>query len=370
MWDRRRFLTRAGLGLLGGTSLAWAQPPGPEDTLPDGSETRGMINERTERAVKRGLAYLNSRQQEGSFGTEALNRLNLQGNVAITSLAALAFMAGGNQPNRGQYGKVVTAALSYVLKQQNADGRNEGFLHTGNQRTHGPMYGHGFGTLFLGEVSGMVADPDLRKRTWTTLHKAVKLILRSQDQNRDGGWRYNPGDRDADISVTVCQIMALRSARNAGIDIPAENRQRYIDYVKRCQNPRDGWFKYQIDEASNPTQPFARTAAGVSALYSAGIYKGEEIDKGLNYLMRQIPGGGANRPEPLLYFYGHYYAAQVMWTARGQYWQRWFPAIRDELLALQNSDGSWTDPVSSHYGTAMACIILQIPNNYLPILQK
>ena len=48
-------------------------------------------------------------------------------------------------------------------------------------------------------------------------------------------------------------------------------------------------------------------------------------------------------------------------------------AIRDELLRLLRGrpNGVWHDPnVCSHYATAMACIILQIPNNYLPILQK
>jgi hypothetical protein len=73
------------------------------------------------------------------------------------------------------------------------------------------------------------------------------------------------------------------------------------------------------------------------------------------------------------YYYGQYYAAQAMWTAGPKFWDEWFPAIRDELLRLQRGrgDGSWADPnVCNHYATAMACIILQIPNNYLPILQK
>jgi hypothetical protein len=40
-------------------------------------------------------------------------------------------------------------------------------------------------------------------------------------------------------------------------------------------------------------------------------------------------------------------------------------------LNRNRGDGAWTDPtVCSHYATAMATIILQIPNNYLPILQK
>ena len=73
------------------------------------------------------------------------------------------------------------------------------------------MYGHGFATLFLAEVYGMHPDPDLRQK----LVKAVKLIINTQ--NDEGGWRYQPERREADISVTICQVMALRAARNAGI---------------------------------------------------------------------------------------------------------------------------------------------------------
>ena len=68
------------------------------------------------------------------------------------------------------------------------------------------------------------------------------------------------------------------------------------------------------------------------------------------------------------FFYGHYYAVQAMWHAGGDNWSKWYPAIRDTLLAKQSSDGSWPDQeVCPEFGTAMACIILQMPNNYLPI---
>ena len=75
------------------------------------------------------------------------------------------------------------------------------------------------------------------------------------------------------------------------------------------------------------------------------------------------------------YWYGHYYAALAMWTAGGNFWAEWFPAIRDELVARargggQFGGGLWTDWHGPAYATAMACIILQLPNNYLPIMQK
>src|SRR5206468_3950342 len=55
------------------------------------------------------------------------------------------------------------------------------------------------------------------------------------------------------------------------------------------------------------------------------------------------------------YYYGHYYAAQVMWTAGGKYWSEWYPFIRDELLERAGSsgkDGAWEDQIDSHYATA------------------
>jgi hypothetical protein len=374
MWTRRQFVSRSGLTLLGtaGAALTVAGPadfgedPGEptREAIPDGSASRGMITPKTDQAIQRGLAYLRSRRwPDGSYGTHGY-----RGNVAVTSLAAMAFMCAGNQPNRGPYGREITDALRFVLSKENVGGGQPGFLHNPAASPHGPMYGHGFATLFLGEVSGMVHDKALAEETRTKLHRAVSLILRSQ--NPEGGWRYNPGSHDADLSVTICQIMALRSARNAGVSVPKSKVDACVRYVKQCQDLREGWFRYmrQGGGGGGP-QGFARTAAGVVALYSAGIYKGREIEAGLRFLLRNKPGGGLGRPD-MHYFYGHYYAVQAMWTAGGTYWTDWYPAIRDELLNRQNPDGSWLDQICAHYGTAMACIILQVPNNYLPILQK
>jgi hypothetical protein len=86
--------------------------------------------------------------------------------------------------------------------------------------------------------------------------------------------------------------------------------------------------------------------------------------------MSQIPRGDDFSHESH-YFYGHYYAVQAMWHAGGDFWTRWYPAIRDAVLKRQIEDGSWPDQAyGSEYATSMACIILQMPNNYLPIFQR
>jgi hypothetical protein len=361
MTTRRRFLAQGSAALLGLAARGLPLEGQVKDRLSDGSAARDLITPQAQRAIDQGLAFLAQRQHaDGSFGEK-----QYQGNVAITSLAALAFMAAGHQPGRGSKGRIVLDALRFVLNRQDGTG----FLHNPHASPHGPMYSHGFGTLFLGEAYGMVHDEKLKAELPDKLKKAVQLIINTQ--NGEGGWRYHPKPNDADISVTVCQIMALRSARTAGINVPKKTADECINYVLACQ-AGDGGFRY-MKQGSLPA--FARTAAGVAALYSAGVYKGPAVEKGLGYLMRYKPNPAfPQRDVPdLHYFYGHYYAAQVMWTAGGTNWREWYPAIRDELIGRAGryrADGAWSDSICSHYATAMACIILQIPNNYLPIMQK
>jgi hypothetical protein len=357
--NRRKFMTRGAgalLGITGGGVLLQALGQG-------GGPGGDLINRNTQTAINQSLAWLAAQQAaDGSFGTG-----NYRGNVAITSIAGLAFMSGGHQPGRGLYGDNVTRALRYIIgcESQNPPG----FIGVRGGFQHGPMYGHGFATLFLAEVYGMVNEQPLRNELRGLLGRAVMVIRNSQ--NREGGWRYNPQPQDADISVTICQIMALRAARNAGIAVPGRVASACTDYVKSCQDQASGGFRYQ----PNGGPPgFARTAAGVVALYSAGIYEGDAVNKGIDYLSKHLPGGGAGgfmQGEAMHYFYGHYYAVQAMWIRGGAHFRRWYPAIRDELLARRAAEGSWSQPLMCpHFCTGMALIILQVPNNYLPILQR
>lgn len=325
-----------------------------------------LVTREVQLAIERGLSFLAGRQQpDGTFGGPYDRN---RGNVAITSLAALALMAGGHQPGRGLYGKMVTRALEYVLKQEQLLSDDRGFLYRSDGSRYGPMYSHGFGTLFLAEVQGMVHEPELRDRLHATLKRAVHLIIRGQ--NREGGWRYDPEAALADASVTACQIMALRAARNAGMSVPKKAVDRCVAYLRALQQ-FEGGFRYMANHARTT---FALTAACVVSLNCAGIYRDPAIDAGLRYLLRNRPN--PQRPDGQWghYFYGHYYAAQAMWTAGGKFWTEWYAQIREELLRHPDRNrtaGYWGDVrFSEDYATAMALIVLQIPNNYLPILQK
>jgi hypothetical protein len=320
------------------------------------------ITPRQQQAVEKGLAWLASHQaSDGSFGAIS------QQQAAITALAGLAFMEEGNLPGRGKYGDVVTHCQRYVL-----DCCQESGL-VASPQPQVPMYGHGFATLFLGEIYGMTGDDSVKEK----LQRAVQLIERTQSTapGNDGGWRYQPVPYDADISVTICQVMALRAARDAGIKVDKSVIDKAVAYVRACQNP-DGGFSYMARMGGGGGSGFARSAAGVAALYYAGIFGGNDLERGLKYVQQFIPtgaaqGAGAAGGAPVdmegHYYYGNYYAVQAMFLAGGNYWAAWYPAIRDQLIARQTPDGNWTGDVSDDYATAMALIILQMPNRYLPV---
>jgi hypothetical protein len=362
--------------------LSWvgrAQPPG-GGSVPVAAPTRAdngaeFITADTQGAIDRGLGHLAQAQgMDGSFADRAGGTA-----AGITGLGGLALMAAGNQPGRGKYGKNVSRTVDYVLTLGNnpnnpgfltADGGG-GFGARGNQPS--AMYSHGFASLFLAEVCGMVPDPARQKKVRAALEQATAFAVGAQ--NKEGGWRYEPRAAFADVSVTVAIMMALRAARNAGVFVRKSVIRHGAEYIRGCQMS-DGGFSYFKGQGFSA---FARTAAAIVGLYSASVPEDEEvnaraIDRGLRYLQQFIPGRQFNQREvpPQHYYYGQYYAALAMWTAGGDYWRTWFPAVRDELLArFRNNNNTWTDQFhGSAYATAMSLIVLQLPNNYLPILQK
>ncbi len=299
------------------------------------------LDARTERGIENGLRHLAKRQRaDGSWGGSNYR-------AAVTSLVLMSFMLKGHFPDKGEHGKMLDKGLKYLLKR----------LKSGGGYTGGSMYEHGLTTLALSEAWGMSQRKDIRD----ALKKAVDVILRSQ--NSQGGWRYRPVPEDADLSVTVMQIVALSSAREAGIYVPDKTIERASRYVLKLQHPGGG-FGY-----SSPAAPgFARSAAGVMSLLMCGQHKSKAVTKGLAYLHEQ--------PKKVFtterfFYYGHYYAIQAMYQAGQSHYQKWYPKIRDALLKKQRADGSWSGGGGgAEYSTAMAILILGVPYRFLPIYQR
>jgi squalene cyclase len=316
------------------------------EARPDDKVRLAELSPQAEQAIERGLRFLASHQnRDGSWGDRHP--------AAITALSLMAFMLKGHFPRRGPHGAMLERGLGFMLRRSE---RGAGYLGGHNYG----MYEHGLGTLAFSEVWGMSDRKEIRD----ALKRAVDVILRSQ--NPKGGWRYHPRPIDADISVTVMQIVALASAAEAGILVPNQVIQKALGYVKGCQQKFEGGFGY----TSPSSVKFSSSAAGVMSLLMCGERDSKAVERGLAYLKR-LPEGKFERER--FYLYGHYYAIQAMYQAGEEHYQEWYPQIRDALLAKQKKDGSWSasgeerDPC---YGTAMTILILGVPYRFLPIYQR
>ena len=303
-------------------------------------EAVGMaeLTPEVQKAIQKGLEQLIATQNpDGSWG---------QHKVASTALGLMAFMVKGHFPEKAPYGENLTKAVDFLLQQSEAQ---RGYMGAS-------MYEHGLATLALSEVWGMSNRAGVKE----ALKNAVDVILKSQ--NPAGGWRYSPAPVDADISVTVMQIVALASAKEAGIMVPDSVIQKATAYVTACQHAQTGGFAYQPGGGPG----FARTGAGVMSLMMCGQRDSQAVKRGLDYLVAQ-PANVFESADGY-YFYAHYYAVQAMYQAGDKYYQKWYPKIRDSILKKQAADGSWAD--GHQIGTQMAILILGVPYRFLPIYQR
>ena len=313
-------------------------------------------------AIGRGLDYLVKKQT-------ASGDIDSEYSVAVNALAGLAFLSSGHTYNSGPkpaYSRALRLTTEALLRRQ----RPSGYFDDGQSL----MYGHGFATLYLAELFGTMPDDD--GRIQNALRSAIRLIERSQ--GRDGGWDYCPEGEcqrsfgGSDTSITVCQTMALRAARNLGIAIDASVLKSARRFIERAQND-DGGFRYRFGPKSElplgllSGSQFPRSAAGVCILYSLGDYNSQRIRDGFRYIEKRY------RSSNLFPYYGHYYCAQAMFQVGGRAWREYFTFIRAELLRIQKRDGSWrskSERENSAQATAMALIVLQLPYRLLPIHER
>lgn len=362
-------------------------PPLSASVASDEDEIDGiLVTPEQMAAVDRGLAYLASIQDEsGSWTADIGYKLNngyretaSRGHVGVTALAGMAFLAGGHLPGRGEWGSNTERCLEFVLSCV----QDDGYITYAGSR----MYSHAFATLFLAEIYGMTHREDVKDK----LQSAVDFIVTSQ--NSQGGWRYEPYATGSDMSIVVCQVLAMRAARNIGIRVPKSVIDKAAQYVvdsavtERTITPawgrrmnyasEVGSFHYQKQDGSRSS--FALTAAGVTALYGSGIYSDESIRNGLDYLMRKLDdfsrdwGTGPRYKGHYFFWYGHYYGVQAMYTAGGDFWKVYFERAREDLLSLQHPSGKWPNDVGpgTAFSTATAILILEIPYRFLPIFQR
>lgn len=318
-------------------------------------------SEESEDAVARGLAWLAAHQREdGSWWFDHRDGLcrglcrnpGTHGSTtASTGLALLAFLGAGEVTEESQYKEVVDKGLYYLT------GRLIDTPHGGDLQ-EGTMYAQGIATIALCEAYAMTEDESLQ----SSAQQAVNFICSAQHE--EGGWRYYPG-QPGDTTVFGWQVMALKSARMAGLDVPDDVLERAKRFLDRVQVENGAYYGYMTPERlSTPT------AIGLLArMYSGWPQNDPRLAKGVDHLQKLKP----SRTD--VYF--NYYAMQVMHHYEGDGWDAWNRELRDRLIATQSrrghEHGSWYfhdehgKSGGRLYTTAMCIMILEVYYRHMPL---
>lgn len=335
---------------------------------------RAAAQDAVDRSVDAAIAYL-VRQQNAEGWINDHGRRNEN---AMTALAIMAFASVGHQPtDPTPEGKALARALAFMLRPDRVDEKGYYGARDGSR-----MYGHGICTLMLAEMMGQGLDAAQDKLIRERCQQGIDLILRSQQVHKEprwrGGWRYSPDSQDSDLSVSVWQVMALRAAKNAGLDVPSTAIADAVDYLERS------YYSEQRDARGRPLnrksgfayEPggragFATTAAGLLAMCVCGQYGAPEVLGSADWLLDNPPRWG----EAWL-MYGTYYYAQGMYQRGGDHAETARRTVEHLLLPRQNGDGWWE---SSHdtergagrvYCTSLALLSLSVKYHFLPIYQR
>ncbi|MCA9126999.1 MAG: squalene--hopene cyclase [Planctomycetales bacterium] len=329
-------------------SFAYAQPA---------AATGGDLVPRDVREIyERGLEYLVGSQDESGSWSDGYT------GPGTTGLALMAMLASGEDPNFGTYSLPIRKAIRYIIRSQSG---STGYMGDS-------MYQHGFATLGLSEAYGAVDETDLwetgspvagKERTIAeALELAVRCAVTSQSKNPHNAWRYSPGSRDADTSVSGSVLMGLLAARNAGIEVPDKSIDTAIRYFSSMTGD-NGAVGYS-GGLGGFGQSIARSSIAC-LVYSIAKRKDlKQYESAKKYVV-------ANMTESSHYAeYSRYYLAQALFQADVDAWEKWNRSTIRTLKAAQNGDGSFNGQFGKPTSTSLNLLSLALNYRFLPIYER
>ncbi|QDT04675.1 hypothetical protein K227x_30690 [Rubripirellula lacrimiformis] len=358
--------------LLGAGAWLAANLVGSQRSAGQESASTLYLKDDVDQAVESGIDYLVSvARRDGAIADRGHE-------VSMSALAVMAMAAIGTQPSEHDpRGQVMQKAIDFVLDPSNQT--MEGYF---GGRDGSRMYGHGIVTLMLTEMLGMGATIDQNNRIHKSLVDAIQVILAAQavkkPEKLKGGWRYTPDSRDSDLSVSIWQLMALRSAKNDGLDVPGESiddalqylRYSYASPLDNTGVPRDKVSGFTYTPGTyHPT--FTMTAAGLLAMQVCGQYDSPLVAGASEWLLQHPP-----KANERFFHYGVYYYAQAMHQAGGKYAEKADKLVPQLLLDSQQGNGAWIARggeernIGAVYATALTLLSLSVRYHYLPIYQR
>jgi len=346
----------------------------------------------SENAVREGLEWLARHQaadgswHNGCLGTGTASRCDKAGPCADpgeryemghTGLALLAFQAGGHYYfNAAPFSPVVRKGLDWMVDHQGPNGELVSAKPPGGYTKYHKhhMYEHGIAAFALADAVAAAAaqkqpaDP----RYAPAARKAIAFI--QQSQHADGGWRYSIDKAEAsDTSVSGWQVLALKSAREADIQVDNLCIQKIRKFFQSRETGENGRTGYD----NRLPQTDATTGIGMMVRqFLLGEADSALVRDAAQYLagLAEQRWGGRTATEDNRDFYLWYNCTLGMFQAGGKLWEKWNSIVRDTILSLQCHDGchrgswdpkeQWGQAGGRIYSTALAILTLEVYYRY------
>ena len=275
--------------------------------------------------------------------------------IGLSALACMALLQGG-EPVKPK--SPLRMGLDWLVAQQGEDGA------IGPKGFEKHLYDHALATHALCDAAASG-----QTRFKPPAKKALGYLLACQNPGKKGGgWRYRnyndpkvPAEAESnnDTSVTACAVLALASAKKAGLTIPKESLKSALACLEGFYgDPTDpvfGYFRKPNGKLGMiHSSPFATTAMGTLChpLLQEMLPPPEKpaaVD--LAACIKTILQKRPDWQSPNLYYW--HYATLALARRGGEDWQAWRLPLLKTLIDHQEpqgcAKGSW-DPATDAWG--------------------
>jgi hypothetical protein len=351
-----------------------------------------------------------ARCEPGSYFTEWYGDQETT-SVALTGYGVLCFLgAGYDHMTPNKHKATVRKGLEWLVSNQHPNGR---FGKTN--------YENAIATMALCEAYAMTGDPALK----APAQKGVDVILANQCHDTAAaaakdvtapavaagsyadapglGWDYCASTMRNDSSVTGWNVMALKSAVAAGLNVGRgmEGARHWLERVYRVANP--GWksldpyqgrasmpYTYSSETGAvtflDPADPINKaldhngginlSCVGMVCAVFLGHHSGDPM---LTTLANEVVAAQIPKAYPCNTYY-MYYNTLGMFQVGGEAWKTWNGQVRDMLVKAQRTgegcfDGSWDSGGTVFYGSAIGrvlsteycCLCLEVYYRYAQV---
>jgi len=331
----------------------------------------------TESGVDSALRWLAYHQEADGHWDAKKYGSEQKTDTAVTGMSLLAFLGAGHTEKVSEYKGNVQKAVAWLKSHQNAEGLIFDASDASGHRGIG--YPGAIATLSLAEAAGMANIPD----TKAAAQKAIDYCTEKHQCGEGSdklGWRYGP-KQEGDMSVTGWFIMALKSAKVAGLHVNPASFDGGIKFLDSCETKEAGGDSSYGPASSYKYMPAGHTGHRVSAIGNLARqflgWKKEDLQSSVELFVNKggVPNWGGNGESVDLYYW--YYGTLCVFQQGGDIWKRWNDSMKTALVTNQckqgDDAGSWniTGQFSAEWGrvgqTALGCLCLEVYYRYMQL---